>query len=73
MNQPCLIKVLYKKFEESFASIDIELNLVVVQQQEKKIDVVSMETVLQEATHHQECQDFEPSFKAEFQKVSFGT
>jgi hypothetical protein len=31
MNQPCLIKVLYKKFEESFASIDIELNLVVVQ------------------------------------------
>ena len=43
----CLIKVLYRKFEESFASIAIEMNLVIEKRQEDKMDVVSTEAMLQ--------------------------
>ena len=45
----CLIKVLYKKFEESFAAVAIEMNVMVEQEPEKKMDVVSTEAMLQEA------------------------
>jgi hypothetical protein len=43
------MKVLYKKFEESFASVAIEMNLMIEKQQENKMDVVSTEAMLQEA------------------------
>jgi len=45
----CMIKVLYKKFEESFAAVAIEMNVMVEQEPEKKMDVVSTEAMLQEA------------------------
>jgi hypothetical protein len=45
----CLIKVLYKTFEECFASIAIEMNLMIEKRQEKKMDAVSTEAMLQEA------------------------
>jgi hypothetical protein len=45
----CLIKVLYKKFEESFATVAIEMNVMVEQEPGKKMDVVSTEAMLQEA------------------------
>ena len=45
----CLIKVLYRKFEESFASVAIEMNLMIEKRQEDKMDVVSTEAMLQEA------------------------
>jgi hypothetical protein len=45
----CLIKVLSKKFEESFATVAIEMNVMVEQEPEKKMDVASTEAMLQEA------------------------
>jgi hypothetical protein len=45
----CLIKDLYKKFEECFASVAIEMNLIIEKQQENKMDAVSTEAMLQEA------------------------
>jgi len=38
-----------QKIEESFASVDIKMNLMVEQEKEKKMDVVSTEALLQEA------------------------
>jgi hypothetical protein len=45
----CLMKVLYKKLEESFASVAMEKNLMIEKQQENKMNVVNTEAMLQEA------------------------